>query len=93
MPPYGAFFPLATGHTMIYRRMTLRAEQTMSLDSRLAALHQPLLRYAQLQARRSVSVCLACRNVEVQLDFIRRAMDRLGRDGHSPEDPPPRRGA
>jgi RNA polymerase sigma-70 factor, ECF subfamily len=40
------------GYTMVYRPTTLRPEQTMSLESELAALHQPLLRYAQLQLRK-----------------------------------------
>jgi hypothetical protein len=32
--------------------------------------------------RLHLAVCAACRNVEQQFDFIRRAMRRLGKDGH-----------
>jgi predicted anti-sigma-YlaC factor YlaD len=34
-------------------------------------------------------ICRTCRNVDEQLDFIRRAMRRLGRDEPAAEDKPP----
>jgi predicted anti-sigma-YlaC factor YlaD len=52
-----------------------------------SALDSPLDPAQQARLRLHLVICQTCRNVDEQMDFIRRAMRRLGRE--EPLPPPP----